>query len=105
MILGKHKHRHILQIVKYAGITCSIASDSFFYYTMNDKILHCIVGFCLSILGILFLPFILLGYIFGIGKEIYDMTGRGTPEINDVYATFIGAIIATLCLVAYKVYF
>ena len=61
---------------------------------MNDKVQHCIVGFILSGMGIFFLPFILLGFIFGIGKELYDWRGNGTVDINDMWATFMGASLA-----------
>ena len=60
----------------------------------NDKILHFIAGFSLSMLGVLFLPLVLLGFIFGFGKEFYDLSGRGKAEVNDVIATLIGAVIA-----------
>ena len=60
----------------------------------NDKILHFIAGFSLSMLGVLFLPLVLLGFIFGFAKEFYDLSGRGTAEVNDVIATLIGAVIA-----------
>ena len=62
---------------------------------MNDKILHFIVGFLLSITGIIFTPFLLLGFIFAFGKEIYDKySKKGVPEINDIIATLIGSILA-----------
>jgi hypothetical protein len=62
---------------------------------MNDKIQHFIVGFCLSFTGIFFLPLVLTGFIFGVGKEVYDyVTGRGVAEWKDMFATFYGAIIA-----------
>jgi VanZ family protein len=60
----------------------------------NDKILHFIAGFSLSMLGVFWLPLVLLGFIFGFGKEFYDLSGRGTPEVDDVIATLIGAVIA-----------
>jgi VanZ family protein len=66
----------------------------------KDKVQHFIVGFTLSILGIFFLPLILLGFIFGVLKEIYDFkSGRGVPELNDIIATFIGAIIASILVI------
>ncbi len=69
---------------------------------MNDKILHFIVGLLLSITGIIFTPFILLGYIFAFGKELYDKyTGRGVVEINDIIATLFGAISATIIILLY----
>ena len=39
---------------------------------MNDKTQHFIAGFLLSILGLAWTPLILLGFMFGIGKEAYD---------------------------------
>lgn len=65
---------------------------------MNDKILHFIVGFLLSLLGIFFLPLILLGFIFGVCKEIYDIK-YGAVETKDVLATFFGAILAVIVVV------
>ena len=64
---------------------------------MNDKIKHYIVGFTLSALGILFTPLILLGFTFGIAKEIYDKyTGKGIAELDDAMATFLGSLCATV---------
>jgi hypothetical protein len=64
---------------------------------MNDKIQHFIVGFALSMLGVIFTPFVLLGFIFGVGKEVYDkVTGKGVAEWNDMIATFYGALLALL---------
>jgi VanZ family protein len=62
---------------------------------INDKTQHFIVGFLLSILGLIFLPLIVLGFIFGVGKEVYDKyTGRGVVELNDMLATFAGSLLA-----------
>ena len=64
---------------------------------MNDKILHFIAGFLLSITGIIFIPFLLLGYIFAFGKELYDhYTKTGVVEINDIIATLLGATLAVI---------
>ena len=64
---------------------------------MNDKIQHFIAGFGLSIFGLLFLPFILNGFLFGIGKEVYDkITGQGYADFNDLVATFCGATFASM---------
>ena len=60
----------------------------------KDKVAHFIIGFSLSMLGIFWLPLVLLGFIFGFGKEFYDLSGRGKAEVNDVIATLIGAVIA-----------
>ena len=59
---------------------------------MNDKLQHFIVGFCLSLTGVIFFPLILTGFAFGVGKEIYDyLSGRGVAEWKDMFATFYGA--------------
>ena len=66
---------------------------------MLDKILHFVAGFLLSITGIIFTPFLLLGFIFAFGKEWYDgYTGRGVVEVNDIIATLLGALLA-VCLI------
>ena len=65
-------------------------------YAMNDKLAHFIVGFMLSILGLLHFPLILSGFFFGVGKELfYFKSRRGKPEWLDMWATFAGAGIAT----------
>ena len=67
------------------------------YSEMNDKIQHFLAGFGLSIFGLLFLPFILNGFLFGIGKEVYDkITGKGVTDFNDLVATFCGATFASM---------
>tara|TARA_R110000822_G_scaffold139089_2_gene276637 strand:+ start:217 stop:432 length:216 start_codon:yes stop_codon:yes gene_type:complete len=66
---------------------------------MNDKIQHFIAGFLLSITGIIYTPFLLLGFIFAFGKEFYDYyTKTGVAEINDVVATLLGAILAVIII-------
>jgi hypothetical protein len=66
---------------------------------MNDKILHFIAGLLLSITGIIFTPFVLLGFIFAFGKEWYDgYTKTGVVEINDIIATLLGAILAVIII-------
>jgi hypothetical protein len=62
---------------------------------MNDKLAHFIVGFMLSILGLLHFPLILSGFFFAIGKELFDALGHGTPETKDAIATACGAGIAS----------
>ena len=62
---------------------------------MNDKILHFVAGLLLSMTGIVFTPFLLLGFIFAFGKEWYDgYTKTGVVEVNDIIATLLGAILA-----------
>tara|TARA_R110000803_G_scaffold144173_1_gene210073 strand:+ start:908 stop:1123 length:216 start_codon:yes stop_codon:yes gene_type:complete len=70
---------------------------------MNDKILHFIAGFLLSLTGIIYTPFLLLGFIFAFGKEWYDgYTKTGVVEINDIIATLLGAILALAIVVCLK---
>ena len=62
---------------------------------MNDKLAHFVIGFGLSILGILYFPFIFLEFFVGIGKELFDFsTKRGVAEWKDLWATLCGAGIA-----------
>jgi VanZ family protein len=66
---------------------------------MNDKVLHFIVGFLLSLTGIIFTPFLLLGFIFAFGKELYDhYTKTGVAEINDIIVTLLGATLAVIII-------
>ena len=70
---------------------------------MNDKILHFIAGFLLSLTGIIYTPLLLLGFIFAFGKEWYDgYTKTGVVEINDIIATLLGAILALAIVVCLK---
>ena len=69
---------------------------------MNDKLQHFIVGFILSITGIVWFPLIMLGFVFGIGKEFYDEVIRNSEvggDWLDLVATFAGAVSATLFVV------
>jgi len=67
---------------------------------MNDKIQHFVAGFGLSMLGVIFFPLILLGFMFGVGKELYDkITGRGVVDWKDVIATFGGATLASIIVI------
>ena len=64
---------------------------------MNDKAQHFIMGFLLSILGVGWTPLILLGFMFGIGKEVYDyISKKGVAEWEDMAYTFYGAILALI---------
>jgi hypothetical protein len=63
---------------------------------MNDKLAHFAVGFGLSILGVIYLPMVLSGFFFGVGKELLDFgSKRGHSDVMDALATFAGAGIAT----------
>jgi hypothetical protein len=64
---------------------------------MYDKFQHFILGFCLSITGVLFFPLVITGFVFGIVKEVYDsISGRGVADWLDMVATFCGAILASM---------
>jgi hypothetical protein len=66
----------------------------------NDKIQHFIAGFLLSGLGIIWFPLIVSGFIFAIGKEVYDgYTGKGVVEFYDVVATVIGSLTVILIII------
>lgn len=65
-----------------------------------DKRLHFLAGFAAGLLGAFLCH--LAGYppaigalaapvLAGAGKELYDLTGRGTPDWWDFYATCMGA--------------
>ena len=72
---------------------------------MQDKIQHFAVGFCLSLTGIVFFPLILTGFIFGIGKELYDyISGRGVADWQDLVATFCGAVFASMIVITIGFY-
>ncbi len=67
---------------------------------MNDKIQHFLVGFGLSLTGVIFFPFILLGFVFGIGKELYDYVSvKGVTDWQDMIATFCGAVFASMIVI------
>lgn len=72
---------------------------------INDKLQHFIVGFILSIIGIVWFPLIVLGFVFGVGKELYDELIRNSTvggDWWDVVATFSGAVLATfIVMVSY----
>jgi len=53
-------------------------------------------GFVLSLSGIIYAPLYSLGFIAGVGKEVYDSTGRGCVELADVLYTWLGASVAVL---------
>lgn len=67
---------------------------------MNDKIQHFLVGFGLSLAGIIFFPLILSGFVFGIGKELYDyVSHKGVADWLDMVATFCGAVFASMIVI------
>lgn len=64
----------------------------------HDKVQHFIAGFFLSLIGFFWMPLISLGFIYGLGKEVWDLHGNGTPDIWDMFATWAGASVAILLL-------
>lgn len=61
---------------------------------------HFWAGFLLSGLGIFWFPLVILGFIFAIGKEVYDAySGKGVAEFYDVVATIIGSLVAISMLI------
>ena len=64
-----------------------------------DKRNHFIAGFLLSISGIVFPWLCCLGFLYGIGKEVWDKYHNGTVEFADLVATWFGAGIATLAVI------
>jgi len=65
----------------------------------KDKQQHFIAGLLLSLLGLVYLPLISLGYIYGIGKEIYDYFEKGKFDVMDMFYTFAGAGVALAILI------
>lgn len=71
---------------------------------MTDKLKHFGAGFLIcAVLGLtvgLWVGFA-AGIAAGVAKELYDMTGRGTPDIQDAVVTFAGAAIAAALIAAF----
>lgn len=67
-------------------------------------IFHLICGFGLSlVMGLIWRPFIVLGFIAGYLKEVYDFYDYGLFDSEDMVITWIGAFGATLIvLFCYK---
>jgi hypothetical protein len=75
----------------------------------KDKMLHFVVGGVIAIVVITFtgIPFwgVLASLIAGIAKEVWDSTGRGTPDVYDIVATVIGGIaIALVFIIAPQIF-
>ena len=64
----------------------------------KDKQQHFVAGLLLSLLGLVYLPLISLGFIYGIGKEISDYF-KGKFDVIDILYTFTGAGIALVILI------
>jgi len=61
-----------------------------------DKQYHFLAGFCIYIIAQLFMqpiPAIILVIAIATGKEVYDyVSGKGTPDVNDILYTIYGAM-------------
>ncbi len=64
----------------------------------KDKQQHFIAGLLLSLLGLVYLPLISLGFIYGIGKEVSDYF-KGKFDVVDILYTFTGAGVALAILI------
>jgi len=65
----------------------------------QDKVEHFAFGFVLSFMGIIYLPLLFLGYAFGYGKELYDHKYGTGFDIDDLFATTLGAGLALVLVV------
>jgi len=73
-------------------MTLKEASPSFSFVVRiaKDKQQHFVAGLLLSLFGLVYLPLISLGFIYGIGKETYDYF-KGKFDVMDILYTFAGA--------------
>ncbi len=67
-----------------------LPSFSFVGRIAKDKQQHFVAGFLLSLFGLVYLPLVSLGFIYGIGKEISDHF-KGKFDVMDILYTFAGA--------------
>ena len=60
----------------------------------TDKLLHILAGIAIAATVAPFgaVPAFLAVLIAAIGKELYDSTGRGTPELLDAVTTIAGGL-------------
>lgn len=65
----------------------------------KDKLLHYIAGTFLGLIGLYnwWLGLVVV-IVVGIGKEIYDIKYKGTPEVDDVYATILGGLFTLIVI-------
>ena len=70
-----------------------------------DKLLHILAGIAIAAAVAPFgaVPAFCAVLVAAIGKELYDRTGRGTPELLDAVATVAGgaALLAWYCALTY----
>ena len=67
-------------------------------------IFHLICGFFISfIMGLMWRPWIILGFIAGVAKEVFDFYDYGRFDEADMYITWVGAMAGTIAvLMMYK---
>jgi len=72
----------------------------------EDKIQHFWIGFLLSLLGTVLLPFVTFGFAWGIGKEVYDRyhPDKHTADIFDAIAAWTGATLALIIVILVRHY-
>jgi len=68
----------------------ALLSFTFVVRIAKDKQQHFVAGLLLSLFGLVYLPLISLGFIYGIGKETYDYF-KGKFDVMDILYTFAGA--------------
>jgi len=68
----------------------TLPSFSFVVKIAKDKQQHFIAGLLLSLFGLVYLPLVSFGFIYGIGKEISDYF-KGKFDVMDILYTFAGA--------------
>jgi hypothetical protein len=70
-----------------------------------DKLKHAFISYviCIGLGYFNILAAVLLTMGIGIGKEVYDdVTGKGTPDIYDIVADFIGIAAAVYVLLVWQ---
>ena len=68
----------------------TLPSFSFVVRIAKDKQQHFVAGLLLSLFGLVYLPLVSFGFIYGIGKEISDYF-KGKFDVMDILYTFTGA--------------
>lgn len=69
----------------------------------TNDFLHFKYGFLYSFLGIVWWPFLILGYVAGVFKEVMDMYGSGDASLHDLWMTFQGATVAVISVIITRV--
>ena len=72
----------------------------------KDKQLHLLAGFLIALVSLLLgtTPLTALGLVIllGIGKELYDLIGRGTPEVADIVYTVLGGLLPIIGVIIWQ---